>query len=115
MIYNASGQPGSAAEIQIRGTGSISAGSDPLFVVDGIPYGSFNPNDVETISVLKDAGATALYGSAAAGGVIVVTTKSAKHNQATKVNFKATAGTKSALFGNFSLMDSEELYYMHKD
>ncbi len=115
MIYNSTGQPGAAAEIRIRGTGSITAGSEPLYVVDGIPYGSFNPNDVETISVLKDAGATALYGAAAAGGVIVVTTKSAKHNQATKVNFKATAGTKSALFGNFSLMDSEELYYMHKD
>ena len=114
-IFNASGQPGAAAEIRIRGTGSITAGSEPLYVVDGIPYGFFNPNDVETISVLKDAGATALYGAAAAGGVIVVTTKSAKHNQATKVNFKATAGTKSALFGNFSLMDSEELYYMHKD
>lgn len=114
-IFNATGQPGAAAEIRIRGTGSITAGSEPLYVVDGIPYGSFNPNDVETISVLKDAGATALYGAAAAGGVIVVTTKSAKHNQATKVNFKATAGTKSALFGNFSLMDSEELYYMHKD
>lgn len=114
-IFNATGQPGAAAEIRIRGTGSITAGSEPLYVVDGIPYGFFNPNDVETISVLKDAGATALYGAAAAGGVIVVTTKSAKHNQATKVNFKATAGTKSALFGNFSLMDSEELYYMHKD
>ena len=115
MITNSTGQPGSAANIQIRGTGSITAGSEPLYVVDGIPYGSFNPNDVETISVLKDAGATALYGSAAAGGVIVVTTKSAKHNQATQVNFKATAGTKSALFGNFSLMESEELYYMHKN
>ena len=71
-------------------------------------------SDVETITILKDAGATALYGSAAAGGVIVVTTKTASRNQATKVTFKATAGNKSALFGNFNLMNSEELYNTHK-
>lgn len=115
VVYNSTGQPGANAEIRIRGTGSITADADPLYVVDGIPYGTFNPNDIETITVLKDAGATALYGSAAAGGVIVVTTKSASKNQQTKVNFKTRIGQKSPLFGNFKLMDSKELFLMHKN
>lgn len=114
VVYNATGQPGSAAQIRIRGTGSITADAEPLYVVDGVPYGSFNPNDVETLTVLKDAGATALYGSAASGGVIVVTTKSATANQPTRVNFKATAGPKSVLNGNYTLMKSEELYETHR-
>ena len=111
LVYNASGQPGEAAQIRVRGTGSIAASADPLYVVDGIPGGSFNPNDVETISVLKDAGATAIYGSDAAGGVIVVTTKKAKAGQKTAIEFKAQAGVKQALSGRFHPMDSEELYY----
>ncbi|MBD8388577.1 TonB-dependent receptor [Dysgonomonas sp. BGC7] len=114
MISNASGQPGAAAEIRIRGTGSITAQADPLYVVDGIPYGSFNPNDVETITVLKDAGATALYGSAAAGGVIIVTTKQAARNQPTQINLKATYGQKKALQGNYKMMSGAELYDTHK-
>ena len=113
MISNSTGQPGSAAVIQIRGTGSISAQADPLFVVDGIPGGSFNPNDVETVTVLKDAGATALYGSAAAGGVIVVTTKKARQDQPTKINFKTNFGFKNALQGNFRMMDGAEIYDVH--
>lgn len=113
MISNSSGQPGSAAVIQIRGTGSITAAPDPLFVVDGIPGGSFNPNDVETLTVLKDAGATALYGSAAAGGVIVVTTKSASQDQPTRINFKGSIGFKNALQGNFSMMNGAEIYDVH--
>jgi TonB-dependent SusC/RagA subfamily outer membrane receptor len=75
QVTNAGGQPGDAAQIRIRGTGSITASSAPVYVVDGVMGGSFNPNDVESISVLKDAGSTGIYGAAAAGGVIVVTTK----------------------------------------
>jgi len=114
MVTSSTGQPGSAAEIHIRGTGSISADADPLYVVDGIPSGSFDPNDIQTITILKDAGATALFGSAAAGGVIVITTKQASKNQPVKVNFKTNMGEKEALFGNFSVMDSQELYYTQK-
>ena len=109
LVMNSSGQPGAGAQIRIRGTGSISAGADPLYVVDGVAGGSFNPNDVETLTVLKDASATALYGAAAAGGVIVVTTKSAKSDKAT-INVKATAGAKKALTGRFHAMGSQELY-----
>ena len=114
LVLNSTGQPGVSAQIRIRGTGSITAGADPLYVVDGIAGGSFNPNDVETITVLKDASATALYGASAAGGVIVVTTKSAKTDKAV-VEFRANAGVKRALHGRFSPMDSEELWYLHKD
>ena len=114
VVMNASGQPGESAQIRIRGTGSISASADPLYVVDGIAGGSFNPNDVETITILKDASATALYGASAAGGVIVVTTKSAKDRSRTEVNFKASAGIKQALSGRYHPMDSEELYKTHR-
>ena len=74
-----SGQPGDGLSIRVRGFGSINATSEPLFVVDGIPYSggssNINPADVETITVLKDAASTALYGSRAANGVVIITTK----------------------------------------
>ena len=114
LVFNASGQPGESAQIRVRGTGSISAAASPLYVVDGIPGGSFNPNDVETITVLKDAGATAIYGSDAAGGVIVVTTKKAKAGQQTLVEFKAQGGVKQALSGRFRPMNSKELFNLSK-
>ena len=113
LVMNASGQPGDGAKIRIRGTGSITAGAGPLYVVDGVAGGSFNPNDVETLTVLKDASATALYGASASGGVIVVTTKQAKSDKAT-VTFKATAGIKKALTGRFKPMNSEEFFNYQK-
>ena len=114
VVMNASGQPGESAQIRIRGTGSIAASADPLYVVDGIAGGSFNPNDVESVTILKDASATALYGASAAGGVIVVTTKSAKDRSRTEVNFKASVGIKQALSGRYHPMDSKELYETHR-
>ena len=109
VVMNGSGRPGEQADIRIRGTGSITAGAGPLYVVDGIAGGSFNPNDIETITVLKDASATALYGAAASGGVIVVTTKSGNQDKTT-VEFKASGGIKRALYGRFHPMNSEQLY-----
>lgn len=114
QVTNAGGQPGDAAQIRIRGTGSITASSAPVYVVDGVMGGTFNPNDVETISVLKDAGSTGIYGAAAAGGVIVVTTKSGKKGSKVSVDLKGTVGGKQALFGNYRMMDSKELYNYHK-
>lgn len=77
--FSSSGQPGSEATIRIRGIGSINAASDPLFVVDGVPYegglSAISASDIESISVLKDATAATLYGSRAANGVIMITTK----------------------------------------
>lgn len=114
QVTNSGGQPGEAAEIRIRGTGSITASSDPVYVVDGVMGASFNPQDVETITVLKDAGATGIYGAAAAGGVIVVTTKQGKKNDKLSVDIKATAGAKQALYDNYKMMNSSELYNFHK-
>jgi TonB-linked SusC/RagA family outer membrane protein len=79
---SANGQPGSGNTIRIRGFGSINASSDPLFVVDGVPYvggtSNINPDDVESTTVLKDASATALFGSRGANGVVMITTKKGK-------------------------------------
>jgi TonB-linked outer membrane protein, SusC/RagA family len=114
QVSNSTGQPGAGAQIRIRGTGSITAASDPVYVVDGVMGGTFNPNDVESITVLKDAGTTGIYGAAAAGGVIVVTTKQGSKNEKARVNVRVTAGATQPLFGKFQLMNSEELYYYHK-
>ncbi len=114
LVMSSSGQPGVSADIRIRGTGSITAGAGPMYVVDGVAGGSFNPNDVESLTILKDAAATALYGASASGGVIVVTTKQAKSAKPV-VNFKATAGIKKANMGRFAPMGSEELFYTHKE
>jgi Outer membrane receptor proteins, mostly Fe transport len=74
-----SGQPGSGASVVIRGFGSINASNNPLYVVDGIPFdgniSSINPNDIESMTVLKDASAGALYGARGANGVVMITTK----------------------------------------
>lgn len=74
-----SGQPGSGSSVVVRGYGSINSSQSPLYVVDGVPYdgniSAINPNDIETMTVLKDASAGALYGSRGANGVIMITTK----------------------------------------
>jgi TonB-linked SusC/RagA family outer membrane protein len=78
------GEPGSAPQITIRGLGSIGAGSDPLYVVDGFPVediGSLNMNDVESIDILKDASSTSIYGSRGANGVVIITTKRGKEGK----------------------------------
>lgn len=112
-VTNSTGRSGSTPEIRIRGTGSISASSAPLYVVDGIIGGIPNPSDIETITVLKDAAATGLYGSRAANGVVVITTKRGTEGRSS-INFKATSGLTKANFGNLEVMNSEELYAYQK-
>lgn len=78
QIVSNSGKPGAGLTVRIRGSSSISAGNDPLYVVDGIPMtdiSTFSPNDIESMSVLKDAASAAIYGTRAANGVVVITTK----------------------------------------
>ena len=114
QVVSSSGAPGAGAEIRLRGVSSVNAGLNPLYVVDGIIGGAFDPNDVETISVLKDAGATAMYGSQANGGVIVVTTKKAKTD---KIRFEAkvTTGVRTPDFGTMQMMNSSQLYEYQKE
>jgi TonB-linked SusC/RagA family outer membrane protein len=112
-IESASGQPGEAAQIRIRGVGSAFSPQMPLIVVDGIIGGSYNPNDIESVTILKDAGATGLYGSKAAAGVIIITTKQGKKGK-TQFDFKAVYGLKMPETGKFEVMNGEELWYYHK-
>jgi TonB-linked SusC/RagA family outer membrane protein len=114
MVSTATGAPGATPEILIRGAGSITAQATPLYVVDGIIGGNYNPNDVETLTILKDAAATSLYGSAAAGGVIIITTKHGKYGQKTTVDFRTTFGRKTIDNGNFQLMDAVALFDFQK-
>ena len=105
-----SGQPGSGVSVVIRGFGSINASQDPLYVVDGIPYDgnivSINPNDIESMTILKDASAGALYGSRGANGVVMITTK--KGNQGKiKVNLKANWGFASRSIPRYETMDEK--------
>jgi TonB-linked SusC/RagA family outer membrane protein len=94
-VLNNVGTPGADPVINIRGIGSMSAGTTPLYVVDGMPYdgqlSSISPSDIESISVLKDAAGSALYGSRAGNGVVIITTKKAKNTKAA-VSFNANWG-----------------------
>lgn len=109
IVSSGSGAPGSAPNITIRGTGTITANASPLTVVDGLIGGTANPTDIESVSVLKDAAATGLYGSRAANGVIVITTKSGKPGK-TQITYNGTAGVSQISQGNFSLMDGQQFY-----
>jgi TonB-linked SusC/RagA family outer membrane protein len=111
-IQSATGQPGAAPQMRIRGVGSAFSPQDPLIVVDGIVGGSYNPNDVKSVTVLKDAAATGLYGSQAAAGVILITTKSGKKGE-TQIHAKVTRGVKNITTGNFEVMNGQELYDYH--
>ena len=108
-----SGQPGSDATIRIRGIGSINSSSAPLYVVDGMPYdgsiSAINPADIESISVLKDAASTSLYGSRAANGVIVITTKKGS-SQKSKVTFDARVGVNSRGISEYDIMKDPGQY-----
>lgn len=108
-----SGQPGEAATIRIRGIGSINSSSDPLIVVDGMPYegnlSSINPVDIESMTVLKDAASTALYGSRAANGVVVITTKKG-NAQKTKVTLEARLGWNERGISNYDIMTDPGQY-----
>lgn len=127
QVVSQSGQPGSGTSFRVRGSGSLSSSNQPLIVVDGIPtsneeysqvaydndassniLATINPNDIESVTVLKDAAAAALYGSRAANGVIVVTTKSGQSGKA-KVSFDAKYTT-SSLAGKYDMMSSGDYY-----
>ncbi|MGN8070852.1 SusC/RagA family TonB-linked outer membrane protein [Mucilaginibacter sp. 22184] len=113
VVSSGSGDPSSGASILIRGASSISASTSPLIVVDGNIGGTYNPTDVESVTILKDAAATGLYGSRAANGVIIVTTKQGKAGL-TKIDVNSVVGFNNATFGKFHLMNSQQLYDYQK-
>ena len=124
MVTQTSGQPGSFSSIRIRGTSSINAGSNPLYVVDGLPIttgddayfgntnnplSSLNPNDIESITVLKDAAAASVYGSRAANGVILITTKSGREGKSQFTAHARFGISYLANDNNFAVMNGEQL------
>ena len=108
-----SGQPGSSSPIRVRGFGSVNASSDPLYVVDGIIYSgdlnSLNPNDIESLTVLKDASSTALYGAKAANGVVLITTKSGKSGQ-NRFNVNVSQGFSGRAIQEYDRIGPDQYY-----
>ena len=142
QVQETTGEPGASPTIRIRGTGSISAGNDPLFVVDGIPISknvtnvgiqgelarragrfqepaanplaTINPNDIQSIEILKDASAAAIYGSRGGNGVVIITTKKGSSSDEGVFSFNSFVGTQS-LANKIDLMNSEELIDFTRD
>ena len=111
QMTSGSGQPGSSPNIRIRGYGSINASSAPLYVVDGIPYdgelSSLNPSDIESMTILKDASAGALYGARGANGVIMITTKKGKEGKP-QVTWRSTIGWSNRAQKEYSMVDQKD-------
>lgn len=129
QVESTSGQPGSVSQVRIRGIGSMSASSTPLYVIDGVaissssvsevaddyganPLSNLNPSDIESISVLKDASAASLYGSRAANGVIIITTKKGKAGEA-RIDFKAQFSASKLPSSGYDLMNSSDHYKLY--
>jgi len=110
-----SGGPGSAPTIRIRGIGSYAASSTPLYIIDGVPMdqgvATVNPADIESMSVLKDASASAIYGARGANGVVIITTKKAKGAQDARVTLDAKFGSNSRLIPQYDVIDNPAQYY----
>lgn len=119
QITQSTGTPGGGMTVRIRGAASISAGNSPLYVVDGFPItgdiSNINPDEIETISVLKDASSSSLYGSRAANGVVIVTTKKGKAGAST-FSFNAYAGVQQVpQKGRPDLMDAQQFAQFKKE
>jgi len=113
----ASGQPGTDAEVRIRGIGSINASSAPLYVVDGVPFdgsvNSINPDDIASMTVLKDAASAALYGSRGANGVIIITTKQGQTDSKTAVNVKASFGGSNRAVRDYDRIGTNDYFQLY--
>jgi TonB-dependent starch-binding outer membrane protein SusC len=127
LVQSNNGIPGGAVNVRIRGTGSISAGNDPLYVVDGVqindrsdasftqsnPLAFLNANDIESIEILKDAASAAIYGAQAANGVVIITTKKGKQGKST-FNFNYYTGRTEPL-RYLNVLNSQDWYQVRKE
>ncbi len=115
--FSSSGQPGSEATIRIRGVGSVNASSDPLYVVDGVPYAgnlsALASSDIESVTVLKDAASATLYGSRAANGVIMITTRQGKRNQKPQIEFTSKFGFSSRGRKDYKQVNTNEYFELY--
>jgi len=125
-VNTSNGEPGGGAQIRIRGGASLNASNDPLIVIDGMqmdnnatkgvsnPLALVNPNDIESFTVLKDASATAIYGSRGSNGVIIITTKKGRRNQSPKVSYNGTFSV-SSVSKKLDVMDANQYRQFIKD
>ena len=118
-VLTSSGDPSASATIRLRGVNSIFSSNAPLFILDGAPisssfFSTLNPSDIANITVLKDAASTAIYGSRAANGVIVITSKQAKYNESVQVTVKAQYGISTPTSDGQTMMNSEQ-YIQYRD
>lgn len=114
QVTSGSGQPGAPSRVRIRGNGSINGSNEPLYILDGIQispgdFANLNPNDFDDVSILKDAAATAPYGSRGANGVIVITSKKGTYNQKTNISLRSQYGFTEVGNARFDMMNSREL------
>ena len=114
QIFNTSGEPNSNVSVRLRGESSLSLSNEPMYIMDGVPvsssvFSSINPQDIENISILKDASSTAIYGSRAANGVIFITTKQGKKGEKPTLAVRAQYGVSMLTNYNMDMMNSKEL------
>lgn len=115
-----SGQPGSSPDIRIRGVGTLNTSADPLIILDGIQYAgnisSINPSDISSLTVLKDASSTALYGSRAANGVIIITTKRGnKGEENLKINLKTQVGIINEALPHYESVNAQDYFELQAE
>jgi TonB-linked SusC/RagA family outer membrane protein len=118
-IQTGSGQPGSGSTVIIRGAGSINGNIEPLYLIDGVPqngdnFRSINPNEIQSVSVLKDGGATAIYGNRGSNGVIVVTTKKGSYDSEISFDYFSTTGFTELQGNDYNLMNSRQILALEK-
>ncbi|MCD7936219.1 MAG: TonB-dependent receptor [Tannerellaceae bacterium] len=117
QAVSSSGQPGSDASIYIRGIGSVNASSNPLYIVDGAPYegdlNSINPADIESLSVMKDAASTALYGARAANGLIIITTKQGVRAEKPRIDASFKYGISSRAVSDYNKIGTNDYFELY--
>ncbi|MCF0176553.1 MAG: TonB-dependent receptor [Bacteroidales bacterium] len=119
-VLSNSGEPSKPSTFQIRGTNSINSGTAPLFILDGVPisssdFNSISPGDIESVSVLKDASSSSIYGARAANGVIVITTRRGVDHDKARINFRSQAGISQIACGKWNLMNTAERIQFEKE
>ena len=119
-VLSSTGEPSASATMVIRGTNSINSGTAPLYILDGVAisasdFNTINPADIESMSVLKDASSTSIYGARASNGVIVITTRRGRNMEKANVSLKAQFGVSSIAYGNWDLMNTAERIQYEKE
>ena len=119
-VLSSTGEPSASATMTIRGTNSINSGTAPLYILDGVAisasdFNTINPADIESMSVLKDASSTSIYGARASNGVIVITTKRGRNMDRPNINYRMQMGISSMAHGNWDLMNTAERIRYEKE